>query len=667
MREIIVAETAGFCFGVDRAVRMAETAAPCYTLGPLIHNRFAIENLARHGVLEIGSLDELPRGGTLIIRSHGAPKSLYDETVRRGITVIDATCPYVAKIHQTVKTQSGRKVMIFGDKNHPEVKATAGWCENPLIFASCGDIEQYYSQGLLHRDDALLVVSQTTAQLGHWETCVKFLKKLCTNVKKLDTICKATHARQREACLLSEKVDAVVVVGDPRSANTKGLAAVCRPPVLLIECAAGLDKAVLAAYRRIGVTAGASTPSAIIEEVVAKMSEEMKNTVEQDESFAEMLEQSFKTLNTGDKVTGVIASFSPTEIGVDLGIKQAAYIPLAEFTDDPDLKPEDVLKIGDEIETYVVRVNDVEGMVMLSKRRLDTVKSWEDVEAARENGSVVEGTVVEENKGGVVVSVKGVRVFIPASQTGLPKDTPLSNLLKKKVRLRVTEFHRARRRVVGSIRAVSQEERRAKAEQLWSTVEVGQKFDGTVKSVAAYGVFVDIGGVDGLVHMTELSWNRIKSCADFCKPGDAMAVVVVGVDKENKRISLSHRKTERNPWEDFVAQYNVGDTAEVKVVKLMPFGAFAEVMPGVDGLIHISQITDRRIAKPSDAIADGDTVTVKITDIDNERQKISLSVRALMEPEADSEEGTAEAGSDEIVAICDSEGSTIAEGIIEEE
>jgi len=497
-----------------------------------------------------------------------------------------------------------------------------------------------------------------------WEKSIKFLKKLCTNVKKLDTICQATHARQQETHLLSQQTEAMVVIGDPHSANTKGLASVCEAPVFLLEHADDLDEGRLAAYHRIGVAAGASTPAAIIEEVLEKMSEEMKTSLEQGESFEELLEQSFKTLHSGDEVTGVVVGFSPTEVTVDLGIKQSAYIPIGELTDDPDAKPEDLLKIGDEIETYVVRVNDVEGMVMLSKRRLDTVKSWKDVEAAQENGSIVEGVVVEDNKGGVVVSINGVRVFVPASQTGVPKETPLSEMIGQKVRLRITEFHRSRRRVVGSIRAVTQAERREKAEQFWNNIEVGQRIAGVVKSTAAYGVFVDVGGVDGLVHMTELSWVRSKAPADFCKPGDSMDVLVIGVDKEKKRISLSHRKTTDNPWDGFADKYHVGDVLDVTVVKLMPFGAFAEVMPGVDGLIHISQITNHRIDKPGDAVSEGDVVRVKITEIDYDRQKISLSARALMAEEEMAEiEENAEAGPDEIVAIADGEGTVVAEGL----
>jgi 4-hydroxy-3-methylbut-2-enyl diphosphate reductase len=393
------------------------------------------------------------------------------------------------------------------------------------------------------------------------------------------------------------------------------------------------------------------------------MSEEVKNQeLTAEPTFEEMLEDSLRPLHTGDKITGVITGISPTEIQVDLGSKHAAYIPLNELTDDPAADPHTLVKIGDEIETYIMRVNDVEGTAMLSKRRLDTVKSWEDVESAQETRTILEGVVVEENKGGVVVSVKGVRVFVPASQTGLPRDTPMSELLKQKVRLRVTEFHRSKRRVVGSIRSVSQEDRRAAAEAVWDNVEIGKQFEGTVKSMTAYGVFVDIGGVDGLVHLSELSWKRLKSPADFVKVGDTLTVTVIGVDKEKHRISLSHRKPEDNPWLQFIDSHKVGDVVTVRINKLMAFGAFAEIVPGVDGLIHISQLADRRIGKPSEVVNEGDTLDVKITDIDLIRKKISLSARALIEPEPEEQIDT---GPDEIVAIADVTETIVAERLDE--
>ena len=364
------------------------------------------------------------------------------------------------------------------------------------------------------------------------------------------------------------------------------------------------------------------------------MSEEI---MEIDKSFEEMLEESFKTLNTGDKVTGTVVAITPTEIQVELGIKYPGYIPLSELSDDPTVKPEDVVKVGDEIESIVMLVSDRDCLVKLSKKRLDVNKNWEMVEAAVEDGTVMEGIVTEDNKGGVVVSVKGIRVFVPASQTGLPRETPMSTLLKQKVRLVITEVNRARRRVVGSISKVTRAERAAAAEKVWNEIEVGKHYTGTVKSLTSYGAFVDIGGVDGMVHISELSWSRIKHPSEVVKVGDTVEVYVIAFDKDKKKISLGMKDHSQDPWTVFTSTYQEGDVANVRIVKLMTFGAFAEIVPGVDGLIHISQIADHRIEKPGDVLAEGDKVDVKITAIDMENQKVSLSIRALLE-EAPAEE-----------------------------
>ena len=439
----------------------------------------------------------------------------------------------------------------------------------------------------------------------------------------------------------------MVVIGDRKSSNTKRLAELCReacPDVRLIERAEDLDLTHIPQTETIGITAGASTPAWIIKEVYNKMSDEI---MEIEKSFAELLEESIKPINNGDKVTGTVVAITPTEIQVELGIKYPGYIPLSELSDDPNVKPEDVVKVGDEIESYVMLVSDRDCLVKLSKKRLDMVKGWEEIEAAKENETVVEGFVTEDNKGGVVVSVKGIRVFVPASQTGLPRETPMSELLKKKVRLVITEVNRARRRVVGSISKVTRAERAAAAEKVWAEIEEGKRYTGTVKSLTSYGAFVDIGGVDGMVHISELSWSRIKHPSEVVKVGDTVDVYVISADKEKKKISLGMKDHSQEPWTVFTSTYNVGDVANVRIVKLMTFGAFAEVVPGVDGLIHISQIADHRIDKPGDVLAEGDKVDVKITDIDMENKKISLSIRALLEAPAAEEETEGEAETQE--------------------
>ena len=407
----------------------------------------------------------------------------------------------------------------------------------------------------------------------------------------------------------------------------------------------------------VGLTAGASTPAWIIKEVRNKMSDEIKveeSAVEKEKSFDEMLEETLKTIYNGDKVTGVVVAITGTEISVDLGAKYSGFIPTSEFTDD-GIKVEDAVKVGDTIEAVVVRVNDVEGTAMLSKKRLDAANMWNAVEEAVDNETVLEGVVTEENKGGVVVNVKGVRVFVPASQTDLPREADLAQLLKKTVRLKITEVNKARKRVVGSIRRVAQAERRERIENIWNEIEVGKKYHGTVKSLTSYGAFVDIGGIDGMVHVSELSWGRIHQPSEVVSVGDEIDVYVISFDKEKRKISLGYKDPNGNPWEQFVNKYGVGDVAPVTVVKLMPFGAFAEVLPGVDGLIHISQIANRRIGKPEDVLTVGDVVDAKITAIDDDKHKISLSIRALSEPapaaveEVEEEEYTDDNGEDALV------------------
>ena len=632
-----LARSAGFCYGVRRAVQMAEMAAeegrPCVMLGPIIHNRDVIAYLESIGVGLVDTPEEVPPGTAVLIRSHGEGRPVHEALARLGRPVIDATCPNVSRIHQIVSRaeEGGRQVLIIGTRTHPEVAAIAGWCRRPVVLEGVAELSNWLETAPERRDIPLTMVSQTTSTRFIWDSCVEKAKKECTNLKIFDTICNATCKRQSEAQALAARSDAMVVIGGRESSNTKRLAELCGalcPMVVWIERAAELEPSNLCRKASIGITAGASTPEWIIKEVYDKMSDE---NIEIEESFAEMLEKSIKTLNTGEKVTGVVTGITPTEIYVDLGTKHAGYIPVSELTDDPTAKVEDLVKIGDEIETYVMRVNDQEGVVTLSKKRLDTVKSWDDIEQAREEHTTVEGVVTEENKGGVVVSIKGLRVFVPASQTGLPRETPMSQLLKQHVRLRITEVNRARRRVVGSIRAVEAEERAAKAAEVWANIEENKRYTGTVKSLTSYGAFVDIGGVDGMVHISELSWSRIKHPSEVVSVGDTVEVYVISFDKEKKKISLGMKDRSQNPWEVFTGKYQPGDVANVRVVKLMTFGAFAEVVPGVDGLIHISQIAGHRIDKPGDVLSEGQMVDVKIIDIDYDNKKVSLSIRALLE------------------------------------
>ncbi len=682
MMKLVTAKSAGFCFGVSRAVKMTEEAlkedGACWCLGELIHNKDVVQRLETGGLLTADTPDKIPDNARVIIRSHGVGRNVIEQLKTKGCGIIDCTCPKVSHIHKLVSDAAadGREIIIIGEKSHPEVEAICGWCDHAQVFSSDSELESWLMEEPERAALPITVVFQTTQTQAVLKLCKKLIKKMCTNAVLFDTICGATFTRQKEAMELSKKCGAMVVIGGRHSANSVHLAEICRENcscVQFVENASELDITVLRGYEMVGITAGASAPAWIIKEVKQQMSDEIKieeietqqeiteapaaETAEaaaeveipaqeepvaevpavekpdSEKTFDELLEDSIKTIYNGDTVTGIVAAITNTEISVDLGTKHSGYIPVSEFTDDPDVKIEDVVKVGDTIEACVVRVNDVEGTVKLSKKRLDAVKNWADIEQAAEDGTVVEGTVTEENKGGVVVTIRGIRVFVPASQSGLGRDVPMTELVGKKVRLKINEVNRGRRRVVGSIRAVTYRERREKAEKIWSEIEVGSRYHGTVKSMTSYGAFVDIGGIDGMVHVSELSWQRIKQPSDVLNIGDEIDVYVISFDKEKRKISLGYKDPNENPWLKFTNAYNVGDVANVTVVKLMPFGAFAEVIPGVDGLIHISQIANRRIGKPEDVLTVGESVDAKITNIDNEKQKISLSIRALSEPE----------------------------------
>ena len=646
--DIMVAQSAGFCYGVKRAVDMARDTAhrgePCVMLGSIIHNANVVAELEALGMRKAESWQEVLPGETVVIRSHGEKKEVFEKLEELGARCVNATCPNVLRIQQLVAQaqEEGRTPLIIGEPHHPEVMGVASWSERSVILPGPAELEKWLAEDESRRGLPLTAAAQTTCVRTIWESSKEILKKQCTNAKIFDTICNATHRRQAEAADLAAKVDVMVVVGDRKSANTKHLAEICREKcgrVVQIERAGELSSDLFEGCLVAGLTAGASTPAGIIKEVYTTMSEEIKNMESTEESFEELLEKSFKTLNTGEKVTGIVTAVGPTEVQVDLGCKQAGYIAVDELSADPNVKPEDVVKVGDEIETYIIRVNDVEGYAMLSKKRLDAVKVWEDIEKAREEKTTLEGKVTEENKGGIVVNVKGVRVFVPASQSGQPRGADLSEMIGQTVSLRITEVNRARRRVVGSIRAVQFEARQAAQAAIWESIEVGKHYTGTVKSMTSYGVFVDIGGVDGMVHISELSWSRIKNPAEVVSVGDTLDVYVISFDPEKHKISLGVKDHSCNPWDTFMNTYKVGDVANVRIVKLMTFGAFAEVVPGVDGLIHISQIADRRIEKPGDVLSEGQMVDAKITAVDEEKQKISLSIRALLadEPAEDEE------------------------------
>ena len=659
MSKITVAKTAGFCFGVNRAVQMVhslvEQGKSVWTLGPIIHNPQTLQELEEKGVRVAADPKDVPSGDTLVIRSHGVARSVLDEINRLGIPCADATCPFVKKIHKIVAEESGKGRVIFiaGDPSHPEVQGIIGHCSGEyFVFENAEAIKKYAEKNPESKNKLVSVVAQTTFSVSEWKNSVKILKKVYTNASIFDTICNATANRQSGAVELSHSCSVMVVIGGRQSSNTAKLYDVCRQncSTFLVESADELPVDELREAESAGITAGASTPASIIKEVLVTMSEIMENkdpvVMEDgaDSSFAEMLEESLKSLNTDEKVHGVVVGIAPNEIYVDVGRKQAGFVPLSELSADPNAKAEDLVKIGDEMDLLIMRTNDQEGTIMLSKKRLDAAKGWETITAAAEDESVLTGVVSEVIKGGLIVVSNGVRVFVPASQATASRGEPLEDLLKKEVKFRVIEVNRGRRRAVGSIRSVLKDERKALADKFWETAEENKEYTGTVKSLTSYGAFVDLGGIDGMIHISELSWARIKHPSEVVNVGDTVQVYIKSLDREKGKISLGYKRDEDNPWKILEREYPVGTVADVTVVGMTTFGAFARIIPGIDGLIHISQIADHRIEKPQDVLKIGDVVKAKITDIDFEKKRVSLSIRALLDeaPAADTAEAVEE-------------------------
>lgn len=654
---VILAKTAGFCFGVDRAVNMAyelaNSDARAATLGQLIHNSLVTDDLAAKGVRIISSPAEAQRGETVIIRAHGVAAEVYEELKGTGAEICDATCPFVKKIHRIVAENSGEdtEVFIAGDPNHPEVIGIKGHCKGEVnIFNSEAELDEIIKNDGKNYDKRIIAVSQTTFSQKVWKICKEKIKKYYTNAKIFDTICFATRERQDEAALISKQSDMMIIIGDRHSSNTAKLKAVCSEncDTYLVERAAELNTINFSHCATVGVTAGASTPSAIIKEVLFAMSEIVNETTNiqveevpsevaaaEDMDFSAALEESLNNMSTDQRVKGVVMGITPTEIQVDIGRKHAGFVPMDEYSADPNADAAKELKVGDTLDLIIMKTNDAEGTVMLSKRRFDAQKAWTDIIAAEEDGRVLEGTVAEVIKGGILVVSGGVRIFIPASLATERKDEPLEDLLKKTVKFRIIEVNKQRRRAVGSIRAVLKDMRKEAAEAFWAQAEVGQKYHGVVKSMTNYGAFVDIGGVDGMVHISEMSWKRIKNPAEVFSIGQEVDVYIKALDAENKKISLGYRRDEDNPWEILRKNYPEGSVIEAEIVGLTTFGAFARIIPGIDGLIHISQIADRHISKPQDVLTVGDKVTCKITAIDFDKKRVSLSIRALIEPAAE--------------------------------
>ena len=638
--KITVAKSAGFCFGVNRAVeivnKLTEDGTSVSTLGPIIHNRQVVDELEKKGVTVADAPEDAGPDRTLVIRSHGVGADVYRFLDEKGIPYVDATCPFVSKIHKIVREQSeaGAVILIAGDSAHPEVRGIMGFCKTqPFTFKTAEELELLLHENPDLMDKRVCLVAQTTFDMQEWKKSLKIFEKLCTNSIFFGTICNATSQRQVDAYELANSSDAVIVIGGRHSSNTNKLFDICSKScsrTFLIETAAELEHISFREDDNIGITAGASTPASIIKEVLDRMSEKSGDVMETaaEQNFEEMLEESLKNVNTNDKVKGIVERIEPNAVYVSLeGRKQTGYIPVDELSSDPTAKAEDLVNVGDELELLIMRTNDQEGTIMLSKKRVDATKGWDVFETALENKEILTGTVTEVVKGGVIAVSNAIRVFIPASQATASRRDPLEDLVQKEVEFRLLEIDRRRKRAVGSIRSVLKERSDAAKEAFWSTVEVGKKYTGVVKSLTSYGAFVDIGGVDGMIHISELAWTRIKHPSEVVNVGDEVEVYVKAIDNEKGNISLGFKKAEDNPWNKFTSNYAVGDIIDVTIDGLSSFGAFAVIIPGVKGLIHISQIADHRVEKPQDELKVGDVVKVKITEINDESKRVSLSIR----------------------------------------
>ena len=645
MADITVSEHSGFCFGVKRAVKIINesldsAARPIYCLGELIHNPVFNESLKRRGVKFISESDipSLPEDALVFIRTHGAVGSVYTALRERNCEFVDATCPYVAKIHAIVASQpADTKIIVIGDREHPEVRGIVDRARGEVeVFADSAEIASAHPQGFSYPGSCILAV-QTTYSGAEWEKCRALITKFYPACRVFDTICGVTGLRQREAGLLAENSDMTVVVGGRHSSNTVKLYGIAREVcknTLLVETADELDvyADMIRASHKIAIAAGASTPDGIIQEVYNKMADIAKEEL----SFAEMLDQSFRTLNTGKRATGTVSAVNPAEVKVDLGTKHTGILPYDEITAESGVDLNDLFKVGDEVEVICGKFSDSDGTVLLSKKKIDAQKYWEGIKAAAESGESLSGTVKEivkneQGYAGVIVLYGPNRVFIPASRTGIPKGEPLDSLKGETVSFRIIDVNEGRKRAVGSIKSSNRAARKAAEEEFFNTVQEGDKFEGKVRAIMSYGAFINLGPVDGMLHISELSWGKLKKPADVLTEGETINVYVKSVDKEKKRISLGYKTPENDPWNIFASKYSVGDVVDATVVSIMPFGAFAEILPDLDGLIHISQISDKPVSNPASVLKVGDKVTVKITAADFERRRLSLSIRALLD------------------------------------
>lgn len=659
-----IAPHAGFCFGVKMAIQKGEELVksghvPIATLGPLIHNPQEVRRLESLGIYARDTFEEISEK-TVLIRTHGVAPSVYDEAAKRGLELYDCTCPFVNKVQKIAHehSQDGYLVLILGNRNHPEVQGILGWAgEKGIAFQDIAELEQVELRGC-----KVCLVAQTTENLERFEEAVKMLKQYeISQLAVFNTICSATRERQNAALELAGTVDFMLVIGGLNSANTQKLANICRQNGCRTEHVESVDEIDIRWFdnvENVGITAGASTPDWIIREVIFKMEE---LTMEQGlESYGVVGD-----IGRHDIVTGTVVKIDNDEVLVDIGGKSEGIIPIRELSFTKNVNPEEIVKVGDEIRVMVIKEENNEGNVLLSKKRVDQVEAVEKLEALYNEGAVIEAPVVDVVKGGVIVDI-GTRGFVPASRLDIKYIEDIKSFVGQTLKFKIIKFEPEARKIVLSRREILEEEEKARKEQVWASIEEGQTRKGTVRRLAAFGAFVDLGGVDGLLHVSEMGWGRVKNPGDVVKVGQEIEVYILAIDREKGKISLGLKQLIANPWDTAAEKYAVGNEVSGKVVRIVPFGAFVMLEDGVDGLVHISQISWDRVEKVEDALQIGQEISAKVLELDVENKKISLSIKQMTEkpvkeaPAAVAEEA-AEEQEEEVPVVQEEMGSTIGD------
>ncbi len=638
--EIIRAPHSGFCFGVKQAIETAEKVAMeseknIYSFGPLIHNKGVTDDLEKKGVFIIDSLEGIPAGSKVIVRSHGIGKWLYDEAENKGIEIVDATCPYVKRIHNLVNeaNKNGKQVVIVGDKNHPEVQGINGWCENSAIILN---------EPTFVEEDNLFVVAQTTIRKDLFDSVIEELQRDDKKIEINNTICSATSKRQEGCKETALNVDAMLVVGDKKSSNTKKLYEIAKKyckNAYFIDDIANLPLKEIEKYNKIGLAAGASTPENAIKEVTANMSDKITRE-ESMLDFMEEIEKSLRLPRSGELVTGKVHQVTDKEIIVNLGCKKDGIIPLNEITLEGDQKLTDLYSEGDEINAKVLKTDDGDGTILLSKKKLEASEHWEEINKAFEEKTLIDVNVVRQVNGGVIATYKEVQGFIPLSQLSDKFVENPAEFVGQTLSVKVSRVDARRGKAVFSHKARLLEERQKALEEIWNSINVGDIVEGKVMRFTDYGAFVDIGGVDGLLHISEISWGKLKHPQEVLEIGQTINVKILSMNTEKGKVSLGLKQTMPEPWTVIDENYQVGQVVIGKVVQIKEYGCFVELEPGLDGLVHISEVSHKRVSNINDELSVGDTVEAKILEIDKDRKRISLSIKETLA--APAEEATEE-------------------------